>query len=299
MTPLGPGCRCVTATATSLGEVDLRGVAAVARDDVWAVGSGGAIFQFDGVAWSPAVSPTTRDLNGVWAAKNDDVWAVGDAGTILHFDGTAWAVVPQSATRGDLFGFWAGQIVGEGGTILVPTGDDWVAIPPVTGEDLLDVDGSDWGSIWVAGTRGTVLRWDAATQAWDSLDSGTQETLRAVRSIAPGRAMLAGDDGALCLADDDGWVGCERPFPARALHGLVVNSASWTMAWAIGDAGTLLRGNVRWPPGTDFDWRLGYDWHPVETGLEGALRAAASDREGGFWAVGDGGMVVHVRIDDP
>jgi hypothetical protein len=298
----GPGCRCVTATATSLGEVDLRGVAAVARDDVWAVGSGGAIFRFDGVAWSPAVSPTTRNLNGVWAAKNGEAWAVGDAGTILRFDGTAWAVVPQSAIVADLCGVSAGVIVGKGGTILmpeVPEGDTWVVAPSGTSEDLLTVTVDEERSrFWAAGARGTVLERGPRTgNAWASLVSETEATLHAVRQRVVGSAVIAGDDGTLCTAMF-GSIRCERPLPGRALYGLAggLEEEYWyNEAWAVGDAGVLVYGRnvvAPLPPAT-------FDWRPVETGLQGALRGAASDGEGGFWAVGDGGMVVHVRIDDP
>jgi hypothetical protein len=86
----------------------LNGVAAVAANDVWAVGymaPGGQeqalILHWDGVVWSQVPTPPlvgSSALTGVVAIAANDVWAVGsveDATLTLHWNGTAWAVVPS------------------------------------------------------------------------------------------------------------------------------------------------------------------------------------------------------------
>ncbi len=93
---------------------DLVSVAAVAPDDVWAVGVRGLhtlTMHWDGTAWSVVQSPTpggNADLASVLAITADDVWAVGgsvdrqaNAGRTLveHWNGTAWTVV-ASANKG-------------------------------------------------------------------------------------------------------------------------------------------------------------------------------------------------------
>lgn len=83
----------------------LYGVAAVAADDVWAVG--GAVFSpygslvehWDGAAWS-VVAPATFPgiLYGITALGPNNIWAVGThdyPGRVLieHWDGTSWTAI--------------------------------------------------------------------------------------------------------------------------------------------------------------------------------------------------------------
>ena len=93
---------------------DLVAIAAVAADDVWAVGIRGLrtlTMHWDGSAWSVMPSPTpggNADLAGVVALAPDDVWAVGGRvdrqenaiqTLVEHWDGAAWSVV-ASANKG-------------------------------------------------------------------------------------------------------------------------------------------------------------------------------------------------------
>src|SRR5205823_1467931 len=93
----------------------LSGVAALAADDVWAIGletapSGGEVplaEHWDGTSWSAvdtAPLPPNDGISeflGVSATSTNDVWAVGDYGntqggiTTLaeHWDGTSWSIV--------------------------------------------------------------------------------------------------------------------------------------------------------------------------------------------------------------
>jgi hypothetical protein len=96
----------------------LRGVAAAASYDVWAVGdyfNGSGTLQtlilhWNGSGWSIAASPNngtgSNSLNGVAAVSATDVWAVGeydnsgiDRTLALHWNGSAWGTV-QSANAG-------------------------------------------------------------------------------------------------------------------------------------------------------------------------------------------------------
>jgi hypothetical protein len=87
----------------------LSGIAAIASDDVWAVGwyqTTGAYLQnltmhWDGTQWSVVTSPTVGSnsvLNGVAMVGHDDAWAVGYSGPdtyqtlAMHWDGSAWTV---------------------------------------------------------------------------------------------------------------------------------------------------------------------------------------------------------------
>jgi hypothetical protein len=91
---------------------ELRGVAALAPNEIWAVGTtytGGAhnetlVLHWDGTGWtripSPNVGPYASRLAAVSAVDANDIWAVGHGnnGSVsltLHWDGSEWSVVPS------------------------------------------------------------------------------------------------------------------------------------------------------------------------------------------------------------
>ncbi len=111
----------------------LSSVAAVAPDDVWAVGTWFTkafddrtlTLHWDGTAWhrvkSPNAGPASaaNDLVSVSAVTTDDVWAVGMRGLktlTMHWDGTAWSVVrsPTPGGNADL-----------GGVVAIGSDDAW------------------------------------------------------------------------------------------------------------------------------------------------------------------------------
>lgn len=135
------------------------GVAAVAANDVWAVGGYGnltthaqqLIQHWDGQNWSLAATPTLtttfNELLAVSAVSANDIWAVGGSdgqGLIEHWDGTSWSVAPHpdpgtayrfqgvAAVDGD--NVWAvGYQIGSDGLIqtLVERwdGSSWSIVP--------------------------------------------------------------------------------------------------------------------------------------------------------------------------
>ncbi len=104
--------------------------------DVFAVGQGGIILHYNGIAWSAMTSPVTGNLYSVWGSSGRDVFAVGDAGKILHYDGSAWSTMTSPAT-GYVFSVWgtspqqrlAVGYDGINGTIFHYDGTSWGAIP--------------------------------------------------------------------------------------------------------------------------------------------------------------------------
>ena len=57
-----------------------------------AVGTNGAIQNWNGSAWTSATSPTTNPLYGIWGAVAGDAWAVGATNTLLHFGAGGWSL---------------------------------------------------------------------------------------------------------------------------------------------------------------------------------------------------------------
>jgi hypothetical protein len=119
-TPNVPGTwKVVNSPSLSFGPNVLRSVAAVSRDDVWAVGYG-LIEHWNGANWSlvpAAPGGNPPDFKSVTAVASNDVWAVGrrqettsqgyQKTLVEHWDGSAWTVVPSpngSALTAELLG---------------------------------------------------------------------------------------------------------------------------------------------------------------------------------------------------
>ena len=162
----------------------LYGVAAIAPNDVWAVGYAVSLStpyqtvtrHWDGTAWQVVPSPNlTRPgsynaLNAVVAVSSNDVWAVGGApvdlgvdgrALLMHWDGSAWQLFPEppevinwyTTSRSGVAArasndVWAvGQFSAwhwDGSTWTVPGG--------FSGQNLLGASSSS-GALWSAGTN--------------------------------------------------------------------------------------------------------------------------------------------------
>ena len=72
----------------SFSTADLYGVWGTGPEDVFAVGSGGAILHYDGEEWSVQDSGVTVRLYAVWGSSSSNVFAVGGGGSILRYDGS-------------------------------------------------------------------------------------------------------------------------------------------------------------------------------------------------------------------
>jgi hypothetical protein len=169
----------------------LYGVAAIAPDNVWAVGytefgSGTVllIIHWDGTQWSivPGAHVGENDSNALYsvtALAPDDVWAVGsysnsfgESGTLIqHWDGAEWSVVPGPSVEpafGVLTGvsavapndIWAvGYATGsnQGGQTLIEhwNGSAWSIVPSPNAStfdnELLEVAAVAANDVWAVG----------------------------------------------------------------------------------------------------------------------------------------------------
>ena len=209
----------------------LSAVAAIAGNDVWAVGftnSDSLTIHWDGNTWSVVPSPNAgRDdyLYGITAISADDVWAVGSyyaenvgyRTLTLHWDGIAWSIVPSAYAVGQNY--------------------------------LLAVDAVSTNDVWAVGhlsaqtTSTLILHWDGI--AW-SVVPGPDPlppyvSLSGIAAISPGNVWAVGSstyyrDYTLILHwDGIAWSVVPSPNPGGAYNRLSdIEAVSANDMWAVG-----------------------------------------------------------------
>lgn len=68
-------------------------------NDLYAVGSRGEIWHYDGKKWTKCDSPTNVHLNCVCCAPDGTVYAAGNGGMLLSGRASAWKVIEQEAVE--------------------------------------------------------------------------------------------------------------------------------------------------------------------------------------------------------
>jgi hypothetical protein len=213
------------------------GIAAIAANDVWAVGYNTDPKSFsvttltehwDGSRWTVVPSPMIQGaqqvyLDAVTAIATNDVWAVGSYSSALeaqapfaeHWDGTTWKVVPVPETASGFFLFSASS---DSANEVWATGYDDLA---------LRWDGSRWISYPIANTNGDL--------------SG----LNGVLAFPGGEVWAVGYDspnGAVTLTLAEHWDGVAwKRFPSPNLTTIsdlrAVSGTSPSDVWAVGQYG--------------------------------------------------------------
>jgi len=252
------------------------------QDDVWAVGSSGAVIHFDGTEWKDASLDTTRTLFSVHGSGPNDVWIVGTYGTIFHgpgFDAGApdWQPAPivpyNGASEKTLSSVWSPSpdevwITGESLRIpgqskagtqyrgdLADGGMAWTLVSPcATCSFMSSVWGTSARELWAVGQGGKAFHTTEPPPA----DGGD------------------GDPGAAAPV----WVAVDTRTQQdlRAVWGIGKDDV-----WVVGRRGTIRRyrsgaaqAEIVAPPGTTQDLH--------------AVWGSASDD---VWAVGDYGTILH------
>lgn len=283
----------------------LLGVWGSATNDLWAVGKNGAILHGDGTGWMPVVSPTTNTLRAVSGSAADDVWVVGDAGIILHWNGVAWSAAPSN-TSADLLAVWAtvGYVVAVGakGTVVAGTGSGFVAQTSGATATLSGVWGRSPTDVYAADGK-NLFFYDGA--AW------TQKTI-------PGGGCVSGVWGAAGGVFADGYYDdetqAERVVPAYppATHNGAVVCMQLDGVWA-GSAGDFwsVGGEIHLLPNDTTKSIYRFNGECIETVATNLYRSFYIDAGPGpafptmraifgigehdLWAVGDLGIIAHIR----
>jgi len=275
----GAKWRIVRSPNASFAGVDatfLKGVDAVAANDVWAVGFGedfGSLrsatltLHWDGTSWTKVPSPNPaghglpNDLYAVKAISPTQVFAVGDFGfpgdaLILQWNGSSWARVANHCGTGlrgiDALSTDDAWAVGSGTTCHF-NGRTWSVVPspkprPAYGEiaySLLDVRALAPDDVWAAGTRtieqGEHLFTLPLVEHWNGI------TWTATYSV-PGQAL----DGIDALSANDVYaVGTDGAYPMVAHF----DGSGWTLVPSPQQGGELQALDTT--PGASVLWAVG------------------------------------------
>jgi len=283
------------ATSTSLSVVPspsvtgtLVATAAIADNDIWAVGRGGApgtlAEHFDGTSWSVVPTPPlpSGGINGpggqffgVAAAASNDVWAVGfkigpdnpDFGLQLieHWNGTSWSV----DTTGP-------EIEGDSlsGVTVVSSNNVW-AVGAAGGNALVEHwDGTSWSivsnSVIAGAGRLSAVSADSANDVW------------AVGQAGNGGPPILHFNGTT-------WSQVATPNPSMEANS--VTTLSPTNVWAVGTVQTLFnhrphtKAAIEHWDGTS--WSIVSSPNPTPSlGLDSVLRGIVAISANDIWAVG-------------
>jgi hypothetical protein len=193
----------VSTTPSSAGVSNvLSGVAAIAADNVWAVGNQfgrSGVFpialHWNGSSWSVVQTPVVASiasLNRVRAVAANDVWAVGGANNKVlaeHWDGASWKIVPMQDPLGvnqaelnslSIFSGTSIWAVGEtdfSGKSLIEhyNGSTWniqsSPNPHPAASGLSGVAAINNNDVWAVGNQvvsqgnATIMHWDGSTWA--------------------------------------------------------------------------------------------------------------------------------------
>jgi hypothetical protein len=87
--------------------LDLLDIDGTSPDDIYAVGTGGLIFHYDGKKWSKIDSPTNKHLTRVRCVSKNEVYACGYSGTVIRGKGNTWEDISTKDIMDNYYGIEA------------------------------------------------------------------------------------------------------------------------------------------------------------------------------------------------
>lgn len=272
----------------------VNGLFGTSPDDIWAVGSGGAILHYDGIGWGGVPSPTSAPLFGIHGSGPTDIWAVGGAGgTTLHYDGNAWSVVANPGMQA-LRAVWSvaptsAWAVGAAGSVLRFEGSAWKDVSLPTMRPLYGVWAASADDVFVAGDGG-VARWRAGN--WDPsimtppinpAPMSPPADLRGVWGSSVNDVYFVGPSGALLHWNGGGFDSINVITGANLT---AIGGKGADDLWAVGTSGTVLhRSGVAAGASASMGWRTTESY--TGSGLS-AVWAAGRDQA---WVSGNDGAL--------
>jgi hypothetical protein len=294
------GKKILDRTPPDLGDAVLRSVVAPPDGSTLLIaGDGGLVYRLVKGLLVKETTGTALRIRALRAVSAGNIWAIGDAGQGLHLTGGTWGSFSMPGAADTLFALDAGPTgrlfaVGAAGFVAATEDKTWTASLSndpknrdlyalwalsdtsafALGKDgaLIEFKGKKWG---VRDIDGTYMKTATFRAAWGMIDKA-----------GAGAGYAVGDAGAGLRYDPlkNRW---EDKRAETAAHVLSTRKLADGRIVAVGGSGLLLTAADISAPFVD----LGVD----VTGVD--LEDACDDGNGGVWAVGDGGLVVHVAAD--
>ena len=259
----------------------INGIWGSGSGNVFAAGSGGLLWRFDGSTWTSINSNTTVTLYDIWGTSATNVYAVCQQGTILHHDGKSWKAM-SSGTKASLRSIW-----GSGPNDIFAVGGDSVTSAGVRfdGKQWSRVQGLEQAMVTLMDVHGTGPKRAAAVGYY--FDNNKQNLARQVACKYDGAWSCSGPqqggelygiwlgdvgvsyvvgtccrDGVKCggLIQTQGNELCSPGTLDRAVRYYSVWGRSASELWISGAGGALLR-------------KAGGPWQKLKTDTTTVLRA--------------------------
>jgi hypothetical protein len=150
--------------ASAKGEAkSLASIDGTSASDLYAVGSSGVIFHFDGKRWAAQKSPTEFGLQRVLSVSKDEVYLCGNTNGLYRGSRSSWKALTRydkSVTFWDMAWFAGKLYVCSKAKLFVLEKDELVEVKiPVRGPlGFYRMDARD-GELWTCGNE-CVLRFD-------------------------------------------------------------------------------------------------------------------------------------------
>ena len=256
--------------------------------NIFVVGQKGNIMRHDGrksetgAWWTAMTSGTSNSLHGLWGSSRFDIFALGQGGTILRFNGAQWASQTSGFTK--TFRAVHGSshaavyALGEFGTVALNSRstypNTWDAVKTGAQETFLGGWGTGAKSFFLAGSNGTILKYDGTT--WTKMTSGTTEHLWDIWGKSNNAVFAVGESGTIVKYDGTAWKKMSSPTTSQ-LFG--VWGSGPTDVWAVGDYGEILHYN-------------GSYWSKKVSGVKVGLHAVWGTGTDNVFAVGENNTVL-------
>jgi hypothetical protein len=234
----------------------MSGLAAEPSGAVWVVGDGGLAARFDGTRFEITDTGTQVNLVAVAAIADNQVYAVGATGTVLLWNGARWSPVtglripiPDSAdTRAetrDLYSVWGANPddvwIGGAGVLWHKVGGDWSMVH-VGSRSFSAISATSASNVWFACGDGVVMQWNGTTLSAKHANAVFGATAIAVISDTD---VWASYYQGVEHWDGQAWTKVSLTWSLASMSGPVGGEI-----WAAGERGSIMRWNGRtWAPG--------------------------------------------------
>jgi len=166
---------------------------------VFAVGTDGTIYHYNGASFSVQPSSTTNTLRSIHGTSHQDIWVAADSGHILHFDGLSWSE-QESGVSNHLRAVWSaggGEVFAAGNYAIIrrdPLSGLWSSMSGISGS-WEALHGTSPTDVWLVGNVGRVYHYDGV--GWTKIAAPTLKNLRDVYAFAPDDIWIVGEGGTI------------------------------------------------------------------------------------------------------